>query len=175
MLLLLDMVIFFTSLLPHILSPPLPLLPFPSLDSQASHVVEEEEEEDGEYNFLADSLREEEKEEFRNDRAVRIPRMEWPSLLYMCSFCVVNWSYVVAYSLGTYPWPYIWHNSCHISTYYLKCCMVCCNIQQSSCSSQPGPHWPLQGSCCPAYRRQLLCVHMTVWYWWHCHVASISR
>ena len=48
------------------------LLPLP--DSLASHVTEEEEEEDGEYNFLADCLREEEREEFRNDRAVRIPR-----------------------------------------------------------------------------------------------------
>ena len=47
----------------------------PSPDSQVSRTAEDEEEEDGEYNFLADSLHEEEKEEFRNDRAVRIPRM----------------------------------------------------------------------------------------------------
>ena len=52
-----------------------------SADSLASHVAEEEEEEDGEYNFLADYLREEEREEFRNDRAVRIPRND--SLLDM--------------------------------------------------------------------------------------------
>ena len=52
-----------------------------SPDSLASHVAEEEEEEDGEYNFLADCLRQEEREEFRNDRAVRIPRND--SLLDM--------------------------------------------------------------------------------------------
>lgn len=56
-------------ILPPSLSPFLP-------DSQAFHTTEEEEEEDGEYNFLADSLRVEEREEFRNDRAVRIPRNE---------------------------------------------------------------------------------------------------
>jgi hypothetical protein len=53
----------------------------PLNDSLASHVAEEEEEEDGEYNFLADYLREEEREEFRNDRAVRIPRKEVDDLI----------------------------------------------------------------------------------------------
>lgn len=68
------------------------LLPFPPSssspcpDSLASHVTEEEEEEDGEYNFLADCLREEEREEFRNDRAVRIPR----NITWSCFYFIMD-------------------------------------------------------------------------------------
>ena len=51
-------------------------------DSLTSHVTDEDEE-DGEYNFLADCLREEEREEFRNDRAVRIPRENPPLQLLL--------------------------------------------------------------------------------------------
>ena len=57
----------------HVISP----------DSLTLQAVEEEEEEDGEYNFLADCLREEEREEFRNDRAVRIPRTQCNPFTYI--------------------------------------------------------------------------------------------
>ena len=70
---------------------PLSLLSSPShplIDSITSHTAEDEEEEDGEYNFLADCLREEEREEFRNDRAVRIPRKN--TILNIAQYTHIN-------------------------------------------------------------------------------------
>ena len=97
-----------SSFSPPLLSPPLHsrnlcFLPLSVLSNSAhlppdplvSHTVEEEEEEeDGEYNFLADCLREEEREEFRNDRAVRIPRNGHYS--YCSYFCIHIILYVVS-------------------------------------------------------------------------------